>query len=229
MRGTWLRRLHAAARRPRAAGPIRATATAPQTRHRRAFAPACTPSAAHPQATSRLVRAATLCLINRERTRHGERALRRQAPAAGRPGAHHDMAGATTSPTSGGWPGGGTPLDRMRSVGYIYSSHRLRSGREHRLGNPLAGDAAGDRRHLDDLARAPREHPRPPLPRHRHRRRSSSPIVIARRRPAGGHLHTGLRRDHHRLTRSSDRPSPAPHCRLTAARRPPLCPAAAGR
>ena len=75
-------------------------------------------------------------------------------------------------------PRGQTPLARMRAVGYISSSHmRLRSRREHRLGHALAGHPARDRRRLDGLARAPREHPRP--------RATAKPVSASRRtRPA---------------------------------------------
>jgi len=67
------------------------------------------------------VGAATLCLANRERAGHGESALAPNARLAQAAQAHsNDMA-------SGDYfdhvsPGGGTPLSRMRTCGYIYSS-----------------------------------------------------------------------------------------------------------
>ncbi|MGO9248415.1 MAG: CAP domain-containing protein [Solirubrobacteraceae bacterium] len=71
-----------------------------------------------------LIRSATLCLINRERITHGERPLRpnrrlRRAAQA------HTMSMVKDDyfeHIGGGGPGGGTPLARMRSVGYISSS-----------------------------------------------------------------------------------------------------------
>ncbi len=70
----------------------------------------------------RLVRAATLCLINRERLAHGERALRVNRRMQRAAQAH------TRSMAFGDYfehvsPGGITPLARMRAVGYLSSSH----------------------------------------------------------------------------------------------------------
>ena len=67
-----------------------------------------------------LVRAATLCLINRERSDRGEQPLRWNARLV-RPPRNTPRAwpGVTTSSTSG--PAGDTPLSRMRRSGYIYS------------------------------------------------------------------------------------------------------------
>ena len=74
-----------------------------------------------------LIRAATLCLINRERRRHGERALRpnkrlRRAAQA------HSMSMADEDYFEHVGPRGQTPLARMRDVGYI--SRRPRVGYE---------------------------------------------------------------------------------------------------
>jgi uncharacterized protein YkwD len=72
----------------------------------------------------RLIRAATLCLINRERTAHGERPLRgnarlrRAAQAHSRSMAVRDYFGHDGA----GGPGGGTPLTRLRAAGYISST-----------------------------------------------------------------------------------------------------------
>ena len=84
-------------------------------------------------------------------------------------------------------PSGDTPLDaHARGRLHLQLAHRLRSRREHRLGHALAGHAAGDRRGLDGLAGAPREHPR--------RDASATPASASRRtrsprsrtaRPAG--------------------------------------------
>ncbi|HEY4997445.1 MAG TPA: CAP domain-containing protein [Solirubrobacteraceae bacterium] len=67
------------------------------------------------------IRAATLCLVNRERTTRGENALRPDAHLAQAAQAHTDsMSGGDYFDHTG--PGGQTPLDRMRAAGYIYSS-----------------------------------------------------------------------------------------------------------
>jgi uncharacterized protein YkwD len=67
------------------------------------------------------VRAAVLCLINRERAAHGESALERNSRLEQAAQSH------TESMAFGGYfehsgPRGDTPLDRMRASGYIYSS-----------------------------------------------------------------------------------------------------------
>lgn len=67
------------------------------------------------------IRAATLCLVNRERTTRGENALRTDAHLAQAAQAHTDsMSGGDYFDHAG--PGGQSPLDRMRAAGYIYSS-----------------------------------------------------------------------------------------------------------
>lgn len=70
-----------------------------------------------PQTVER-VRAATLCLVNRERTVHGETPLRASAALAQAAQSHSE------SMASGGYfehvgPHGQTPVDRMRASGYI--------------------------------------------------------------------------------------------------------------
>lgn len=68
------------------------------------------------------IRAATLCLVNRERTTRGENALRIDRHLAQAAQAHTEsMASANYFDHTG--PGGQTPLDRMRAAGYIYNSH----------------------------------------------------------------------------------------------------------
>jgi uncharacterized protein YkwD len=71
-----------------------------------------------------LIRAATLCLINRERAVRGERPLRPNARLRRAAQAHtNSMAfGDYFEHVGGGGPGGGTPLARMRDAGYISSS-----------------------------------------------------------------------------------------------------------
>jgi uncharacterized protein YkwD len=70
-----------------------------------------------------LVREAVFCLVNRERTRHGEAPLRPNVRLR-RAAQEH-----THSMVAGGYfehdgPGGATPLSRLRAVGYISSSTR---------------------------------------------------------------------------------------------------------
>ena len=67
------------------------------------------------------IRAATLCLVNRERAAHGEAALQDNGKL------EQAAQGHTQSMVSGDYfehsgSGGQTPLDRLRAAGYIYSS-----------------------------------------------------------------------------------------------------------
>ncbi|MGO9487787.1 MAG: CAP domain-containing protein [Solirubrobacteraceae bacterium] len=81
----------------------------------------CPDSALSPSATDlALVRAATLCLVNRERAAHDEAALHWNADLVAAAQAH------TESMAFGGYfahigRSGETPLQRMRRSGYIYS------------------------------------------------------------------------------------------------------------
>jgi len=68
-----------------------------------------------------LIRAATLCLVNRERALHGERPLRPNARLR-RAAQAHTMSMAREDYFEHVGPRGQTPLARMRSVGYISSS-----------------------------------------------------------------------------------------------------------
>ena len=72
----------------------------------------------------KLIRVATLCLINRERMLHGERPLRpnRRLRRAAQAHSQSMALGDYFQHDGAGGPGGGTPLARMRSVGYISSS-----------------------------------------------------------------------------------------------------------
>ena len=83
----------------------------------------CPYAGMHPSAGDiRLVRGATLCLVNRERARHGEPPLHWNERLVRAAQAH------TESMAFGDYfehvgPRGETPLMRMRRTGYIYSSH----------------------------------------------------------------------------------------------------------
>jgi uncharacterized protein YkwD len=72
-----------------------------------------------------VVRAATLCLINRERVAHGERPLRPNARLrrAAQSHTHSMVVHDYFEHVGAGGPGGGTPLTRMRAAGYISSAH----------------------------------------------------------------------------------------------------------
>jgi uncharacterized protein YkwD len=70
----------------------------------------------------RLIRTATLCLINRERAAHGERPLRANRRLRRAAQAHsRSMADGDYFEHDG--PGGSTPLMRLRAAGYISSTH----------------------------------------------------------------------------------------------------------
>ena len=94
------------------------THTSPQRSHR-----ACANTRLHPTAADlALIRAATLCLVNRERAAHDERALRpnkrlRRAAQA------HSVSMAFGDYFEHDGPSGQTPLARLRNAGYISSSH----------------------------------------------------------------------------------------------------------
>jgi uncharacterized protein YkwD len=83
---------------------------------------ACANTRLRPSATNTaLIRAATLCLINRQRLTHGERALRpnrrlRRAAQA------HSVSMAFGDYFEHDGPSGQTPLARLRDAGYISSS-----------------------------------------------------------------------------------------------------------
>jgi uncharacterized protein YkwD len=67
------------------------------------------------------IRAATLCLVNRERSTRGLNVLRNDPQLQQAAQGHTDsMAGGDYFDHAG--PGGQTPLDRLRATGYIYSS-----------------------------------------------------------------------------------------------------------
>jgi uncharacterized protein YkwD len=95
--------------------------------HRHHSAPpahgACTGTQLRPStANLALVRAATLCLVNRERARHGESALQpNQRLQTAAQGHSLDMSSGDYFEHDG--RGGSTPLSRMRAAGYIFSSH----------------------------------------------------------------------------------------------------------
>jgi len=74
-----------------------------------------------------LIRAATLCLVNRERAAHGE------TPLVANPQLQQAAQGHTTSMVVNDYfehtgPGGQTPLQRMREAGYISGSHSFQVG-----------------------------------------------------------------------------------------------------
>jgi uncharacterized protein YkwD len=84
---------------------------------------ACTETKLQPTAANlQRVRAATLCLVDRERTSRGLSALAPDGPLAQAAQAHsEDMAAGDYFEHDGRH--GDTPLSRMRASGYIFSSH----------------------------------------------------------------------------------------------------------
>jgi uncharacterized protein YkwD len=84
---------------------------------------ACTDTQARPGgANLAQVRAATLCLVNRERTSRGESALHADADLTAAAQNHSaDMSSGDYFEHDGRH--GDTPLSRMRAAGYIFSSH----------------------------------------------------------------------------------------------------------
>jgi uncharacterized protein YkwD len=98
-------------------------------RHQRG--PACANTTLTPTVRNLdLVRAATLCLINRERRRAGERPLRPNTRLRRAAQAHTEsMAfGDYFEHVGPGGSGGGTPLARLRAVGYISSARGYEVG-----------------------------------------------------------------------------------------------------
>lgn len=84
---------------------------------------ACSGTQLRPNASNlALIDAATLCLVNRERTSRGERALHADADL------QHAAQRHSAEMAEGDYfdhiaPSGSTPLARMRAAGYIFSSH----------------------------------------------------------------------------------------------------------
>ena len=154
-----------------------------------AAASACAGSRSRPSSASleRAVRA-TVCLINEARADHGLGALRPPARWPRPPAAHsRDMVRndffAHDSPT------GSTPKERIDRAGYFDGAVVVGDGRDDRVGQRRPRDAGVDRALVADLARAPGDPPRRPLPGPRRRDRARRPGP--RRR---GDVHRGLRR-----------------------------------
>jgi uncharacterized protein YkwD len=84
---------------------------------------ACTGAALRPSATNlESVSAATLCLVNVERTSRGERALRPDSELQ-RAAQSHSASMAANDYFEHDGRNGDTPLSRLRATGYIFSSH----------------------------------------------------------------------------------------------------------
>ena len=154
----------------------------------------------HPGQSHR-VRAATLCLVNRERTGHGERPLRLDPPLQRRPRAHRRHGLGDYFEHNG--PRGDTPLIRMRAAGYIAArasaTKSARTSPGARCGWPRRARSSPPGWNRPDTA--PTSSTR--LPRHRDRR-LAAPARVAGPRPGRRDLHAGLRR-HHQLSASVSR------------------------
>lgn len=106
--------------------PKHITHRAPAPQHTRSSAADngnCTGTELRPTAQNiETIRAATLCLVNRERAAQGEPALQSNSKLQASAQSHTEsMAWGNYFEHIG--PGGQTPLDRMRAAGYIYSSN----------------------------------------------------------------------------------------------------------
>lgn len=89
----------------------------------RAFLAGCPGAALRPSRTNAgAVRAAVLCLVNRERATHGERPLVPDPQLMASAQAHTDSMASQNYFEHVG-PHGETPLTRMRATGYLSSSH----------------------------------------------------------------------------------------------------------
>ena len=131
---------------------------------------ACSASHAKVRAAAiRRSRDATLCLLNRVRTRHGLAPLRLNAKLAHAADRHsRDMVRHRYFAHNS--RDGRSPFDRVRDA-LRAAPRELVAGREHCLGQRLARRAGRDRARMAAQPAAPREHPQPPLPRHRDRDR----------------------------------------------------------
>ena len=157
-----------------------------------------------------LVRAATLCLVNRERTSRGVSALHARRGRCSRPRRPLRGHGLRRLLRTRRPPRRHAAVAHARRRLHLQLAPRLRRRREHRLGDAVAGFAQGHRRRLDGLAGTPREHPRRDLQGHRHRR-LAAPARVARARPVRRDLHAGLRSHHQALeppARRRTRPLP---------------------
>ena len=113
---------------------------------------------------------ATLCLVNRERTSHHLPALAANASLAAVATAHSaEMV--NRDYFSHRSPSGATPQMRIVTSGYVPPSSRVAVGENvATAGGDLDSREGGER--LDELTPAPREHPRPRIPRERRRHRA---------------------------------------------------------
>ncbi len=103
-------------------------APAPVNRTAAAGVPQCANAGLTPSETNiALMREATLCLVNRERAQHGESALVPNAALESSAQGHSESM-AANSYFEHVAPGGITPLDRMRSAGYITGARGFEVG-----------------------------------------------------------------------------------------------------
>jgi hypothetical protein len=142
----------------------------------------------------------------RTRTRRRERAGRQRAAAEGRAAPQRGHGGERLLRSRR--PGRGHAAGSHARRGLRLERQGVRSGREHRLGHPGPVDAARDRRGVDGLAGAPREHSRPPLQRHGDRRRHARAGLV-RARAARRAVYAGFRGDPHRQGCAIPRPTHA--------------------
>ena len=108
--------------------------------------------------TATRIEAATLCLVNVQRARHGERALRPNADLS-RAAAAHSAGHGRPQLLRPHEPGRRDAARPDQGEHLPAAQGGLRPGREHRSRHHAAGDAGGDRQQLDEVAGPPGEHP----------------------------------------------------------------------
>ena len=138
-----------------------------------------------------LVRTATLCLLNQERTSRGLKPLKASTPllTVARRYSEQMVRQRFFAHVS---PSGSTLVQRVRkSTRYLRGARSWALGENIAWGSRHARDACEHGPGLDEVAWPPQEHPHAPVSPHRHRgHRRRAP---ADERPAGRDVHDGLR------------------------------------
>ena len=209
-------------RRPAPAPPPRRSQAMRRRRASRRHATRCsspvpttasarTPNCAPPAENLERVRAATLCLVNRERPAHGEAALRLNGASQQRRAGPLREHGRRRLLRTRRARRRHAARSRMRAAGYIFSSQIGYDVGENIAWATLGlGDAArrssrawmaspGHRANILDAT----------LPRHRRSASRRSPLASLAHGQPGAHLHAGLRASSSRLSRAPPRDVPA--------------------
>ena len=143
------------------------------------------------RANLELVRAAVLCLHNRERARHGLPRLR-ENPLLRRAAERHTDNMVSERFFDHTSPSGSTMVERIRRTGYTKRARSWALGENIAWGSGELRHRRADPPQLDEVLRPPRQHPPALVPRDRdrHRVRAARPAL---RRPVRRDLHHGLR------------------------------------